>query len=217
MNVKSTAAFVLLALLAACKERQMQIRLKFPDTPGAGACGMQTNIKCANFIEFTAGTVLVQGGFRSQCSPIDFTLTNLCDVAKLAEGQELFTLSPDTQLPISVQGKRVFPATSCNSGICPARTIFAGETAERDQPIAAFEGQVLEIPITLVQPCGPPEAFFFLPEGSTCAQLCGSADQVVCDNVQGGCLCEGLPTNADLARQQATALDGGQGAIDGGQ
>jgi hypothetical protein len=199
----------------------MQIRLKFPDTPDAGACGAQTNIRCANFIEFTAGTALVPGGFRSQCSPIDFPLTNLCDVAMLAQGQELFQLSPDTQLPIHVEGKRVFPVTGCNSGICPPKTIFAGETAEKDQPISAFEGQVLEIPITLVKPCGSPEAFYFLPEGKTCAELCGNADNVVCDSIQGGCLCAGHPTPADIAARQAAAAaaaaDGGQGGIDGGQ
>jgi hypothetical protein len=220
MNGKPAAAlalFVSFAQLAACKERQTQIRLKFPDTPDAGACGAQTNIRCANFIEFTAGTILVPGGFRSQCSPIDFPLTNLCDVAKLAEGQELFKLPPDAELPISVDGKRVFPAISCNSTICPAKRIFTGQTAEAG-PIANFEGQVLEIPITLVQPCGPPEAFYFLPEGKTCAQLCGNADNVVCDNIQGGCLCAGHPTPADVAaRQAAAAADGGQGGIDGGQ
>jgi hypothetical protein len=224
MNGKSAAPLAPLALLASfallasCKERQTQIRLKFPDTPDAGACGAQTNIKCANFIEFTAGTALVPGGFRSQCSPIDFPLTNLCDVAMLAEGQELFQLSPDTQLPISVEGKRVFPAISCNSGICPPKTIFAGETAEKMIPISSYEGQVLEIPIRLVEPCGPPEEFYFLPEGKTCAELCGGADDVVCDNVQGGCLCGGQPNQADVAARQAAAgADGGQGGIDGGQ
>ena len=120
-----TARFALLALvtsLLACSERQTQIRLKL-DVPDAGPCAAQTNIRCANYIEFSAGDAT---GFRSQCTRIDVTLTNLCDLALVAEGQELFKLSPDTQLPIRLEGKRVFPATSCNSGVCPARTIFEG-------------------------------------------------------------------------------------------
>ena len=210
------AAIALLALLAGCRERQTQIRLTFPDAPDGGACGAQMNIKCANYIEFSAG--VLPGGFRSQCSPIDFTLGSLCDVGKLAEGQELFQLSPETQLPIRMEGKRVFPATACNSGICPAKTIFAGQTAEVG-PISQFEGQVLEIAVTQIRPCGLPEEFFFLPEGSTCAQLCGGESAVVCDNVEGGCLCAGHPSASDLAaaRQAAATADGGQGGIDGGQ
>jgi hypothetical protein len=210
--VRAAAAFALLALSASCKERQAQIRLKFPDTPDAGSCQAQANIRCANFIEFSAGT---GKGFRSQCTAIDVTLTNLCDVGKIAEGQELFTLSPDTMLPIRLEGKRVFPAPLCSSGVCPPKTIFAGQTAETG-PIANFEGQVLEIPVTLVRPCGLPEQFFFLPEGSTCAQLCGSADEVVCDNVQGGCLCAPHPTPSDIEARQVR-VDGGQGGIDGSQ
>jgi hypothetical protein len=198
-----TAPLVLLALLAGCDEKQTQIRIKF-DVPDAGACGDQTNIRCANYIEFSAGDAT---GFRSQCTRIDVTLTNLCDLALVAEGQELFKLSPDTQLPIRLEGKRVFPATSCNSGVCPARTIFEGATAESG-PIGNYAGQVLEIPVTVLQPCGMPESFFFLPEGSTCEQLCG-AGQVACDGVQGGCLCEGLPSASDIASRQG-GIDGGQ-------
>jgi hypothetical protein len=201
-----TAAFALLASLASlggCQQRQTQIRLKF-DVPDAGACADQTNIKCANYIEFSAGD---EHGFRSQCTRIDITLVSLCDVGRLAEGQELFQLSPDTQLPIRLEGKRVFPATGCNSGVCPPRTIFSGETAEAG-PIGNYAGQVLEIPVTVHQPCGMPEAFFFLPEGSTCEQLCG-VGQVACANVEGGCLCEGLPTPADIASRQG-GIDSGQ-------
>jgi hypothetical protein len=206
------ALVTLLALVASCKDRQTQVRLKFPDTPDAGACQAQTNIRCANYIEFSAGTGT---GFRSQCTEIDVPLMNLCDVGKIAEGQELFTLSPETVLPIRVEGKRVFPAPLCNSGVCPPKTIFAGQTSE-EGPIARFEGQVLEIAVTLVRSCGLPEQFFFLPEGSTCAQLCGSEEEVVCDNVQGGCLCAPHPTPSELAARQAAA-DGGQQAMDASQ
>jgi hypothetical protein len=207
MSARIAAMALLATLLASCKERQTQIRLTFPNAPDGGTCAAQTNIKCANYIQISAGT---GKGFRSECTPIDVALTNLCDLADLARGQELIKLSPDTVLPLVLEGQRVFPATSCNSGVCPAKTIFRGETAEQG-PIANFEGQVLEIPVTLVRSCGIPEQFFFLPEGRTCTELCG-AGLVVCDGVQGGCLCldpEAHPT--------AGAMDGGQDAIDSGQ
>jgi hypothetical protein len=200
--VRATA-LALLALLAGCQARETRIRLKL-DVPDAGACANQTNVACANFIEFSAGDAT---GFRSQCTRIEVRLSTLCDVAQLAEGQELFKLSPETELPLMLEGKRVFPATSCNSGDCPAKTIFSGQTAETG-PIGNYAGQVLEIPVTVLHPCGGPESFFFLPPGSTCEQLCG-AGQVACDGVQGGCLCKGLPSAADIAS--------GQGGIDGGQ
>ena len=101
----------------------------------------------------------------------------------------------------------MFPATSCSAGECAAKTIFSGETAEHGT-IDDYVGQTLEIPVTLTMACGPPEQFFFLPEGSTCADLCGQGN-VVCDHVQGGCLCAGQPTAADLAARQR-AIDGGQ-------
>jgi len=198
-----TAAFALLTLLVACQERETRIRLKL-DVPDAGACAAQTNVSCANYIEFSAGDA---NGFRSQCTRIDLRLMSLCDVARLAEGQELFKLSPETELPIMLEGKRVFPATSCNSGVCPAKTIFSGQTAETG-PIGNYAGQVLEIPVTVLRPCGGPESFFFLPEGSTCEQLCG-VGRVACDGVQGGCLCEGLPSAADIASRQG-GIDSGQ-------
>jgi len=214
------AAFALLALLAACKERQTQIRFTFPGGSdggadgGAGGCQAQTDLKCVNYFQFSAGN---DDGFRSGCAPIEVVLGNLCDLVQLAEGQELFKLPPETLLPIRVAGVRVFPDTSCNAGDCSARTIFSGETVERDVPIADYAGQILEIPVTVKMPCGTPEQFFLLPEGSTCAQVCHSPDLLVCDNVAGGCLCKELPSPSDIAAQQAARMDGGQDGIDSGQ
>jgi len=213
------AAFALLVLLTACKERQAQVRFTFPGgsdggaDAGAGGCQAQTDLKCVNYLQFSAGEGTT---FSSGCTPVDVVLDNLCGLAQLAEGQELFKLPPETRLPIRVVGLRVFPDISCNAGDCSARTIFSGETAERDIPIENYAGQILEIPMTVKMPCGTPEQFFFLPEGSTCAEVCHSPDLLVCDNVAGGCLCKELPSAADLARQQG-GIDSGQGAPgDGG-
>src|SRR5262245_7253890 len=84
------AALTLLAAvapLAACSERETHLKITF-DVPDAGACDLQTNIKCVNYLEFTAGDDV--SGFSSSCTRVDVSLDTLCDVAKLAEGQELF-------------------------------------------------------------------------------------------------------------------------------
>jgi hypothetical protein len=203
------ALFLLgLSLLAlGCKQPETQLRLQFPSDPDAGAdaggCQQQTSLRCVNYLQFTAGS----GNFSSTCSKVGVVLEDLCDVAKLAVGQEVFKLSPDTPLPITLEGLRVFPATSCNANECPARRIFSGTTSGTGK-IGDYAGGVLDIPVTVNEPCGLPEEFFFLPAGSTCADLCG-AGNVVCDQVQGGCLCKGLPSAADLAARQG-AVDGGQ-------
>jgi hypothetical protein len=205
-STKRIAALALcaaLALPAACSERQTHLKLTFPGGPDGGTCATQTDIKCVNYLEFSAGDNV--SGFTSQCVKVDVAIGDLCDVAKLAEGQELFKLAPGTSLPIRVEGKRVFPATSCNSGDCPARTIFSGQT-DATGTIGDHAGETLEIPLTVVHPCGVPEQFFFLPPGRTCAELCGGTDLLVCDGVQGGCLC--LDQSAMTSRQ---------GGIDGGQ
>lgn len=214
------AAFALLVSLTACKEQQTQIRFTFPGgsdggaDAGAGGCQAQTDLKCVNYFQFSAGN---DDGFRSGCTPIQFALGNLCDLVQLAEGQELFKLPPETMLPIRVAGVRVFPAISCNAGTCPAKTIFSGATLESGAPIGNYAGQVLEIPVTVNMPCGTPEQFFLLPEGSTCTEVCHRPDLLVCDNVAGGCLCKELPSASELAAQQAARMDGGQGGIDSGQ
>ena len=165
------AAFALLVSLTACKERQAQIRFTFPGgsdggaDAGAGGCQGQGTLRCVNFLQFSTGN----GGFSSGCTPLEIALDNLCDLARLAEGQELFKLPPETVLPIRVAGVRAFPADSCIAGTCSARTIFSGATLESGVPIENYAGQILEIPVTLKGTCGTPEEFYLLPEGSTCA------------------------------------------------
>jgi hypothetical protein len=174
------------AFVPGCKEPQTQLRVTFPGDPDAGACEAQTSLRCVNYLQFTAGN---GSEFFSHCLKVDVTLGDLCDVAKLAEGQELFKLPPDTPLPITLQGLRVYPATSCNSATCAPRLIFSGSTAGTGR-IGDHAGAVLDLPVTIDQPCGLPEEFFFLPPGSTCAEVCRG--EVVCDGVQGGCLCKSL-------------------------
>ena len=69
---------------------------------------------------------------------------------------------------------------------------------------------MIDLPVTVIEPCGLPEQFFFLPDGATCAEVCG-ASPVVCDHVQGGCLCKGAPRAFDGGAD----MDSGQGGIDG--
>ena len=54
-------------------------------------------------------------------------------------------------------------------------------------PIGDYVGSVLELPVTVQTPCGPPEEFYFLPAGRTCQEVCG-IEPVVCDNIAGGAL-----------------------------
>ena len=204
------AAFALLALLTACKEQQTQIRLTFPGGAdgGAGGCQAQTDLKCVNYFQFSAGN---DEGFRSGCTPMQFALGNLCDLVQLAEGQELFKLPPETMLPIKVAGVRAFPADSCIAGTCSSRTIFSGATVESGVSIETYAGRILEIPLTLNMPCGTPEEFYLLPQGSTCTEVCHLPDLLVCDNVAGGCLCKHLPTADEVASGQGVPGDGGPG------
>jgi hypothetical protein len=187
--MRTAVALVLLALVSACKEQQTQLRVTFPLHPDAGACDAQTNLRCVNYLQFTTGDTTE---FFSRCLKVDVTLENLCDVAKLADGQELFKLPPSTALPITLQGLRVYPATSCSSATCAPRLIFSGRTAQTGR-IGDHAGSVLEIPVVLEEPCGLPEEFFPLPEGGTCAQVCRG--EIVCEGVQGGCLCKQLDQN----------------------
>ena len=140
-----------------CKQRETQISLKFLDVDAARRAAraqQQTSLKCVNYLEFTGG----DGRFSSQCTRVEVALDDLCDLAKVAEGQELFKLSPETPLPITIEGMRVFPATSCNSSSdCPPRRIFSGTTVRNGQ-IGDYAGQVLEMPVKVIEPCGLPEA-----------------------------------------------------------
>ena len=132
------AAFALLVLSTACKERQTQIRFTFPGGSDGGADARRRWLPGADRTQVRQLPPVLRwqrDGFRSGCAPIDVVLGNLCDLVQLAEGQELFKLPPETMLPIRVAGVRVFPAVSCKAGTCAAKTIFSGATVESGVPI----------------------------------------------------------------------------------
>jgi len=193
------AAASMLALAGACKAPETQLNLVVPPIDG-GACDTFTSLACVNYVEFSVPSAT---GFTSHCVKVNVQLTNLCDVTKLADGHELFKLSPETPLPISVEGRRVFPAGSCSGPpVCPSKPIFRGSTVAEGR-IGDYNGRALDLAINMIAPCGPPEQFFFPPEGGTCAEICGAQSNVICDGVAQGCLC----------RDPAAS---GQGAIDTG-
>jgi len=217
--VRRLAAAFLLALACGCKQPQAQLRLQFPIDADAGvdagACYQQTSLKCVNYLQFTVG----RDESSSRCNRVEVELNDLCDLAKVAQRQEVFKLSPDTPLPISIEGLRVYPATGCNStAACPPRRIFSGTTVMEGKNGDYADG-VIDLPVTVIEPCGLPEYFYPLPDGgtidggvATCAQVCG-ASPVVCANVEHGCLCQGDPASGAAAR----AMDGGQDGIASGQ
>jgi hypothetical protein len=185
------------ALAAACRTREAELKLTVPPIDG-GACDAFDSLRCVNYLEFSVQT---PGGFTSQCVQVR-ALANLCGVANLANGGELFRLPPETELPITVVGKRVFPATGCDSPPGCEKIVFSGSTIGVGR-IGDYADRTLEIAIDMYRPCGLPEQFYYLPDGGTCQGLCGP-QFVICAGVQGGCLC-------------ANPMAGGQGGIDAGQ
>jgi hypothetical protein len=204
-------AFFALALGGACKQPQVQLKLKL-DFDG-GTCSAQTNLRCVNYLQFTTGG----DETSSHCQRLPVSLDNLCDLADVARGQEVFKLSPDTPLPITLDGLRVYPATGCSSVECQPKKVFSGTTVGgMGQKVGDFVGGVIELPVTVIRPCGDPEEFFSLPpDGGTCAEVCHAPDLVVCDHVQGGCLCKKLPAEPVFQDGGGGPMDGGQGGIDG--
>jgi hypothetical protein len=199
-------ALALLALACGCKQSETQLKLQFPGGDG-GTCEQQTSIKCVNYLQFTVGA-----GEFSSCTKVEVVLDDLCDLAKVAAGQELFNLPPETPLPITIEGLRIFPAIGCSSiQECTPRKIFSGTTVGgggRPGRIGDHAGGVLELPVKVNEACGLPEEFFPLPEGRTCTEVCGLSP-VVCDHVAGGCLCKGSAGAADMVSRQG-AIDSGQ-------
>jgi len=165
--VRRLAAAFLLALACGCKQPQAQLRLQFPIDADAGvdagACYQQTSLKCVNYLQFTVG----RDESSSRCNRVEVELNDLCDLAKVAQRQEVFKLSPDTPLPISIEGLRVYPATGCNStAACPPRRIFSGTTVMEGK-IGDYADGVIDLPVTVIEPCGLPEYFYPLPDGGT--------------------------------------------------
>jgi hypothetical protein len=205
-----------LALVTGCKQPETQLKLVFPPVGDGGAgdgglpCEAQTNVRCVNYLQFTAG----KDEFESRCTKLDVSLNNLCDLGKAAVGQEIFNLPPETQLPIKIEGLRVFPTLDCHISECADKTVFAGETVGTGT-IGDYAGRVLELPVTVQTPCGPPEEFYFLLPGRTCQEVCGM-EPVICDDIVGGCLCQAPGSASDIAAGRR-GVDAGQGGIDGGQ
>ena len=174
---------------------ETRINLIVPSIDGGG-CGAFADIACVNFLEFRARNLTAS---TSRCVKVDVELTNLCDVASLPDGRELFKLPPETPLPIEVQGKRVFPADGCGSSDCN-KIVFRGTTTGVGH-LGDYAGRQLDLTLTMVGSCGESEEFFFRPDGGTCAEICGTQSDVICDGVASGCLC-------------TAHVDGGQGGID---
>ena len=148
-------ALALLVLAYGCKQRETQLKLQFPGSGDGGTGDQQTSIKCVNYLQFTVGT-----GEFSSCTKVEVVFDDLCDLAKVAEGQELFNLPPDTPLPITIEGLRIFPAIGCGSiQACTPRKIFSGTTVGGDgRPgrIGDYAGGVLELPVKMNEACGLP-------------------------------------------------------------
>ncbi len=191
----SSALGLLLALATACKSQETQITVVIPSIDG-GTCSAYRDVSCVNYVEFKVTTATAS---ISHCVEVDMQLADLCDVGKLGDGRELFKLPPETQLPITVEGKRVFPAKSCGANQCD-KIVFRGTTVGTGS-LGDYVGRPLELTINTVGSCGRSEDFFSLPDGGTCAAVCGGESEVVCDQIPMGCLCN-------------SRRDGGQGGID---
>jgi hypothetical protein len=202
LDVTVALALALVGSAGGCKQRETQLKLKFP-TDG-GACDPQQSVKCVNYLQFTAG----EGEFSS-CTKVEVVLDDLCDLGKVAQEQEVFNLPPDTLLPITLDGLRIFPAVGCSpTQECQPRKIFSGTTVGGGGRIGDYAGGVLELPVTMNEACGLAEEFYPLPDGRTCSEVCGMSP-VVCDHVAGGCLCKGSPRAIDMASRQG-GIDSGQ-------
>ena len=71
--------------------------------------------------------------------------------------------------------------------------------------IGDYDGRALDLPVNVIEPCGPPEQFFFLPDGGTCAEVCGASSHVVVRRRRRGAVC---------ASARTPRYASGQGGID---
>ncbi len=190
----ASAALALLAFAAAgCHSPQADLNIMLagdggtcasPDAGVDDAGAPLSDLHCVNFLQFRVddGT-----SFSTYCIKLEKRLETLCDLANVADGRELFKLDPSAGVTISVQGLRVFPATSCDiDAVCPAREIFSGDTgAVRVKDLA---GKPVDLPVAMTEPCGAPEVYFPKSSDESCDSICGTAAKAVCD-LSSGCLC----------------------------
>jgi len=181
----SIVALTLALLLSAagCRSSLAPLEIGFGDD--AGTCAQQTDVSCVNYLRFSVD-VDDGEGFRTQCVAVTEPLESLCDVAALADGRELFTLDPDSEVKIKVEGLRVFPTTSCDAEGCQRRKLFSGETPRFR--IGDLAGQAIPLAVTVDEACGAKEQYFPRRDGQTCSQVCGE-ELLVCE-IQDGCLCK---------------------------
>lgn len=184
-----SALTALLVLVAGCGRPSVDVAIvtDIPYDGGVAACSEFADLRCVNFLAFDLLDVQ-SGEILGHCVRVTAPLDDLCEVAELATGAEVFRVDPDEEVRLSVRGLRVYPATSCQTlAGCPARELFTGQSGAvrlGDLP----DGR-LELPLDSAAACGPREEFYPRPEGRTCDQICGGTDRVVCDGLAGGCLC----------------------------
>lgn len=178
---------LLFALLgaAACARPQLQLTPVFEVTTDAGVpleCAAFADLACVNFIKFQ---IEEEGNLTppTDCITVDQRLTNLCDVAQLARGTEIFRYDLDARVKVKMWGLRVFPATSCEIvPECPPRSLFDGATEEFDLDRS---GDV-PLRITFAQGCGAKEVY--RPRGGRdCFTVCDFTEPR-CE-LRDGCVC----------------------------
>jgi hypothetical protein len=186
----------LLPLCGACRPGQMELALVLP---GDGGCP-PLDLTCANYLQFkVTETKNNIPTFTTHCVQLTEKLHSLCDLQNVAIGQELFKLSPDSQVSIEMRGMRVYPAWTCDYDvICPPHVVFKGTTGTKVY-VSEKAGGILELPVEFVEPCGGTEYFFNLKTGQTCITAC-QGDEVACDGIAGGCLCKVRTQTPDAGR-----------------
>ena len=178
-----------LALAGACKAPETQFYLVVPPLDG-GRVRHVHRLACVNYVEFSVPSAdrvhqpLRQGQRRARDS-VRRHQAGGRPRAVQAVARPVAADSP-------AQGRRVFPAVKAAMVRRTARRspIFRGSTVAEGR-IGDYNGRHLDLTINMIAPCGPPEQFFFPPEGGTCAEICGAQANVICDGVAEGCLCPG--------------------------
>ena len=184
--MRPLALVALLALACGRATVPIEVVTDLPSDGGVRSCSTVNDLRCVNYINFDV--VRAGGDVESHCVLVTRALDSLCDLSEAIRNQEIFRLDPDEEVSITLTGRRVYPAKSCQvSGVCPARELFSGSVDS--VRVGHMPGGVITIPITHVASCGDLEEWRPLEDGDTCGSVCFGTDRVVCDGVVGGCLC----------------------------